>query len=170
MDIRIAGVIRESIVDGPGIRFVVFTQGCKHNCEGCQNPETHSFNGGYITDTQKIINEVKKNPMIKGVTLSGGDPLFQPEATLDLCKKLKENNYNVIIYTGFTYEQLVSMKNETIMEILSNCDTLVDGKFVLKLRSLSCRFRGSTNQRLVNVPETLKQGRVVLENWSENEL
>lgn len=170
MDIRIAGVIRESIVDGPGIRFVVFTQGCKHNCEGCQNPETHSFNGGYITDTQKIINEVKKNPLIKGVTLSGGDPLFQPEATLDLCKKLKENNYNVIIYTGFTYEQLVSMKNETIMEILSNCDTLVDGKFVLKLRSLSCRFRGSTNQRLVNVPETLKQGRVVLENWSENEL
>lgn len=170
MEIRIAGVIRESIVDGPGIRFVVFTQGCKHNCQGCQNPETHSFDGGYITDTQKIIDEVKKNPIIKGVTLSGGDPMFQPAATLDLCKKLKENNYNVMIYTGYTYEQLVEMNNEDIMGILSNCDTLVDGRFILKLRSLSCRFRGSTNQRLINMPETLKQGRVVLQNWGENEL
>lgn len=170
MEIRIAGVIRESIVDGPGIRFVVFTQGCKHNCQGCQNPETHSFDGGYTTDTQKIIEEVKKNPIIKGVTLSGGDPMFQPAATLDLCKKLKENNYNVMIYTGYTYEQLVEMNNEDIMGILSNCDTLVDGRFILKLRSLSCRFRGSTNQRLINMPETLKQGRVVTHDWEENEL
>jgi anaerobic ribonucleoside-triphosphate reductase activating protein len=96
--------------------------------------------------------------------------MFQPAATLDLCKKLKENNYNVMIYTGYTYEQLVEMNNEDIMGILSLCDTLVDGRFVLKLRSLSCRFRGSTNQRLINMPETLKQGRVVTHDWGENEL
>ena len=170
MEIRLAGVIRESIVDGPGIRFVVFTQGCKHNCKGCQNPETHDMNGGYLTDTQNIVDAVKKNKIIKGVTLSGGDPLFQPEATLDLCKKLKENGYDIMIYTGYVYENLLKSEDKDILEILKLCDTLVDGPFVLEKRSLACRFRGSTNQRLIDVQKSLETGKTVLRDWEDNEL
>ncbi len=170
MEIRLAGVIRESIVDGPGIRFVVFTQGCKHNCKGCQNPETHAMDGGYVTDTQNIVDAVKKNKIIKGVTLSGGDPLFQPKPTLDLCRKLKENGYDIMIYTGFVFENLLKMGDSDILEILNLCDTLVDGPFILEKRSLACRFRGSTNQRLIDVGESIKQGKTILRDWGENEL
>ncbi len=170
MEIRLAGVIRESIVDGPGIRFVVFTQGCKHNCKGCQNPETHPLDGGYVTDTQNIIDAVKKNKIIKGVTLSGGDPLFQPKPTLDLCRKLKENGYDIMIYTGYIFENLLKMGDEDILQILNLCDTLVDGPFVLEKRSLACRFRGSTNQRLIDVQQSLKCGKTILRDWEENEL
>lgn len=170
MEIRLAGVIRESIVDGPGIRFVVFTQGCIHNCKGCQNPETHDMNGGYLTDTQNIVDAVKKNKIIKGVTLSGGDPLCQPKATLDLCKKLKENGYDIMIYTGYVYENLLKSEDKDILEILKLCDTLVDGPFVLEKRSLACRFRGSTNQRLIDVQKSLETGKTILRDWEENEL
>ena len=170
MEIRLAGVIRESIVDGPGIRFVVFTQGCIHNCKGCQNPETHDMNGGYLTDTQKIVDAVKKNKIIKGVTLSGGDPLCQPKPTLDLCKKLKENGYDIMIYTGYIFENLLKNEDKDIAEILKLCDTLVDGPFVLEKRSLACRFRGSTNQRLIDVQKSLETGKTTLRDWEENEL
>ncbi len=170
MKIRLAGVIRESIVDGPGIRFVVFTQGCKHGCKGCQNPETHDMDGGYLTDTQKIVDAVKQNKIIKGVTLSGGDPLFQPKATLDLCQKLKAEGYDIMIYTGYVFENLLKMNDEDILGILKLCDTLVDGPFILEKRSLSCRFRGSTNQRLIDVQASLEKGEVILRDWGENEL
>ena len=112
--IRIAGVYRESIVDGPGIRFSIFSQGCRHNCEGCHNPETHDFKGGYDCDIDKIVEEILKNPLLDGVTFTGGDPMFQTEGFYLLAKKIKEkrNDLNILIYTGYTYEELLEISKE----------------------------------------------------------
>ena len=111
--IRLAGVIRESIVDGPGIRFVVFVQGCPHHCEGCHNPESHDFSGGYDCEPEKILAEIKKNPLLDGVTFSGGEPLCQAAALLPLAKEIKKLGLNLFIYTGSIFEDL--LKNQTLM-------------------------------------------------------
>ncbi len=105
--IRIAGIIKESIVDGPGIRFVVFTQGCKHDCSGCQNPDTHQFDKGEIVEVDEIINQIKRNPLLDGITLSGGEPFEQAEVCADIGKKVKEFGHSVMTYTGYTYEYIL---------------------------------------------------------------
>ena len=104
--LRLAGVIRESIVDGPGIRMTIFTQGCPHNCEGCHNPQTHSFDGGYISDPENILRAIDKDPLLKGVTFSGGEPFMQAHAMAELGKEIRKRGLDIITYTGFTYEQL----------------------------------------------------------------
>lgn len=159
--IRISGITEESVVDGPGIRLVVFTQGCIHNCEGCHNPTTHDLNGGFEIDTDEIFAKIKKNPMLDGVTFSGGDPFLHVEPLLDLAKKCHAEGLNVISYTGFTWEAL--LRNEAkYLEFLQNIDCLIDGKFILAEKSLNLAFRGSKNQRIIDVPKSLEYDTVIL--------
>ena len=106
MEIRLAGLEPESIVDGPGYRFTVFVQGCPHNCPGCHNPQTHDFSGGHLADTDDVIAHLGKNPLVRGLTLSGGEPMMQPEPLYLIAKEAKEKGMNVWCYTGFTLEEL----------------------------------------------------------------
>ena len=165
--LRIAGVVRESIVDGKGLRFVVFCQGCPHHCPGCHNPQTHDFLGGYDIDTDKIVAEIKKNPLLQGVTFSGGEPFCQAAAFADLGKKIKAirgMKLNIMSYSGYTLEQLQKMaqKDKGVAELLNVCDYLVDGPFILAQRDLTLKYRGSRNQRYIDVKKTLRKGEVVL--------
>ena len=162
--LRLAGVVRESIVDGPGIRLTVFTQGCPHHCEGCHNPQTHDFNGGYISNTDNILKAIKENPMLQGVTFSGGEPFMQCEPLTELAKECHNLGLNVMVYTGYTFEALLKGfdENPQWKSLLENIDILVDGPFILSQRSLMLHFRGSKNQRILNVPESLKAGTAVL--------
>lgn len=164
MLIKLAGLVPESFVDGPGIRFTIFTQGCPHKCEGCHNPETHDFNEGRLADVDKIYSKILSNPLIKGVTFSGGEPFCQPEPLAYLSGLLKEKGYHIMSYSGYTFEELLekSQSNLHILTLLNNLDILVDGRFILSERSLELKFRGSRNQRIINVPESLKTGKAVL--------
>lgn len=161
--LRLAGVIRESVVDGPGWRFVVFSQGCIHHCEGCHNPQTHDPDGGYESSVERIITEVKKDPLLRGVTLSGGDPFLQAENFSVLAKEVHKLGLDVMTYTGYTFEQLYKgmEKNEGWRHLLEETDILVDGKFVLEKKSLECKFRGSTNQRILDSKQSLALGKAV---------
>jgi anaerobic ribonucleoside-triphosphate reductase activating protein len=163
MKIRIAGITKESVVDGPGVRYVIFSQGCKHNCYECHNPETHDFNGGYEIDADDIINDILNNKHIDGVTFSGGDPFYQIEGFVYIAKKLKENSIHIISYTGFTYEKIVI--NDNLSLLLSNIDVLIDGSFILEQKTLSLPFRGSKNQRIIDVQKSIIQGRIVKINF-----
>ena len=164
--IRLAGVVRESIVDGPGIRFVVFTQGCPHRCPGCHNPETHEFGTGKDTDLDKILEAFDKNPMLEGITLSGGEPFSQPAPLAELAKEIHKRDKSVFCYSGWTFEELLENGKEdpAVMDLLKECDYLVDGRFVLELRDLSLLFRGSQNQRVLDVKKSLETGEAV---WDE---
>ena len=160
-NIRLAGVIEESFTDGVGIRYVVFTQGCKHHCYKCQNPETWSFTGGYDKNINELVNEIIENPMLDGVTLSGGDPMYQPDAVVELIRQLRDkSNLNIWVYTGFKYEECV--KDTKKLEILKNIDILVDGEYQDENRSLQLRFRGSSNQRIIDVKKSLANKEIVL--------
>lgn len=165
--LRLAGVIRESIVDGPGIRMVVFAQGCPHHCKGCHNPETHDPVGGYDSTVGNLLREAKKNPLLKGLTLSGGDPFFQANGFARLAKAAHEAGYNIITYTGYTFEELLAglEAHEGWEALLRETDILVDGKFILEERSLSLQFRGSKNQRVIDVPASLKAGKAIEREW-----
>ena len=160
--IRIAGVVRESIVDGPGFRFVVFCQGCPHGCPGCHNPATHDFAGGYDCSFEKIIDAVDANPLLDGVTFSGGEPFCQPEAFYQLGVKLKERKLNLLAYTGFTYEELIAMEDESVNKLLSILDLLVDGRYVQEERDLTLLFRGSKNQRVIDMNLTRAENQLIL--------
>ena len=165
MNIRLAREIQpDSIVDGKGIRTVIWTQGCSHNCKGCHNPDTHDFNGGFLKDIDVLKEEIRSLEMQDGITLSGGDPFFQIDAIYEIAKFCNEINLNVWCYTGFTFEELLKMsnKNPKIISLLSKIDVLVDGKFVEAKKSYDCKFRGSTNQRLIDVSKSLKKGEIVL--------
>ncbi len=161
--IRLAGVVRESIVDGPGLRFTVFCQGCPHGCEGCHNPATHDFEGGYDCEISKIIAAVDENPLLDGVTFSGGEPMCQPEAFTVLAEELKKRNLNIMIYTGYTYEELLKLAETrpAVGKLLELADYLVDGRFILAQRDLTLPFRGSTNQRILDMKQTLAAGKPV---------
>ncbi len=164
--LKIAGVVRESIVDGPGIRYVVFTQGCPHHCEGCHNPQTHDFEGGKYVKISDIVKDIKKNPMIKGITISGGEPFMQANQVSKLVKELG-SKYNILVYTGFEYEYLLNNSNQDngYMNLLSNTDVLIDGKFDINKKSFFLPFRGSTNQRSIDVKKSLNSNEVVLHDF-----
>ena len=164
--IRIAGVVRESIVDGPGFRYVIFTQGCPHKCPGCHNTHTHDYNGGKLIDIDLIIKDIEKNPMLKGITLSGGEPFEQAKLCAELVSKLN-NNLHIMAYTGYTYEYLIENANSQngYLELLSKIDILIDGRFVLKLKNLNLDFRGSSNQRAIECKESLKQNKIILHTF-----
>ncbi len=164
--LRLAGVVKESIVDGHGLRFVVFCQGCPHHCPGCHNPQTHDFNGGYDIDTDRIIEEIRKNPLLQGVTFSGGEPFSQPEAFLELAKQIKSikgMKLDITAFSGYTYEQL-QKRAETepaVEKLLSLCDYLIDGPFILSERDLNLKYRGSRNQRYLDLNRSRVEGHPV---------
>lgn len=162
--IRIAGVVRESIVDGPGLRFTVFCQGCPHHCEGCHNMATHDFSGGYDCEISRILEAIDENPLLDGVTFSGGEPMCQPEAFYNLAVQVKERGLNIVTYTGFTYEELITMgeSNIGVKKLMDLTDILVDGRFVLEERDLTLPFRGSANQRLIDMNLTRERGKLTL--------
>lgn len=162
MKIRIANVIEESFVDGEGIRFTIFVQGCPHHCKGCHNPGTHDFNGGRIVDTDELILKFSRAKLINGITLTGGEPVCQISAVTELAKAAKENNLNVWCYTGYTYEELLNATENK--NFLNYVDVLVDGPFIESQRDLTMPFCGSKNQRLIDIPKTLKQKKIV--TWS----
>lgn len=162
MKIRIAGTVNDSIVDGPGLRYTVFTQGCPHHCPGCHNPETHDPAGGRDEDTETLIAKMKKNPLLSGLTLSGGDPMMQSAPCLELARAAHGTGLNVWVYTGFTWEALMQEADPDRMALLSETDVLVDGPFIQARRSLELDYCGSGNQRLIDVPQTLKTGKITL--------
>lgn len=158
---RIAGIANDSIVDGPGLRFTVFAQGCPHHCPGCHNPSTHDPMGGYEEDAQAIIAKMLRNPLLSGVTLSGGEPFMQSVACLEIAKAAHEANLNVWAYTGYTWEYLMQENDHDRMALLREVDVLVDGPYIADKRSLELDFCGSSNQRLIDVQQSLLQGKVI---------
>lgn len=163
MVFRISGLVNDSIVDGPGLRYAVFTQGCPHNCDGCHNPQTHDPLGGQKCTAEEVVSNIRENPLLDGLTLTGGEPFIQAKELLPLAKTVKEMGLNVMAYSGFTFDELMEM--EDARELLKYCDTLVDGRFVKDLRSIELRFKGSKNQRVIDVPASLEAGTVVEMNF-----
>lgn len=161
MKCRIAGHLEHSLVNGPGIRFVLFMQGCTHHCRGCQNPETWDPSAGVETDTEKLKEIIKGTKLIDGITLSGGDPVLQAEASAEIASFAKSIGLSVWCYTGWTFENLLCEKAGEVESLLGNVDVLVDGPFIEFLKSDKCLYRGSTNQRLVDVRKTLASEDVV---------
>ena len=159
MDIRIAGLVNDSIVDGPGFRLAVFTQGCPHNCEGCHNPETHDFSGGTVKDTAEIIKIMQDNPLLDGVTLSGGDPFCQPEPCIEIARAAHKLGLSVWAYSGWTFEAI--MADENMSALAKEIDVLIDGPFILSQRTLDKRFMGSKNQRAIDMKKSIEAGTVV---------
>lgn len=162
--IRLAGIVRESIVDGPGIRFTVFCQGCPHACKGCHNPETHDFAGGKDIRIDRLLEEIDKDKLLAGVTFSGGEPFCQPEAFAELGRGVKERGLNITVFSGYTLEQLEDMAEERaeVRELLDLTDILIDGPFINELRDLTLQFRGSSNQRVIDMNETRKIGETAI--------
>lgn len=161
MKVKLAGNIQsDSIVDGSGIRTVIWFQGCHHHCQGCHNPETWDPAGGFEVDVDDIKEELNNLKYQTGITLSGGDPFFQPEAAIAIAQYAHSIGLNVWGYTGFTFEELLDSKDKK-KELLTNLDVLVDGKFELANKSLACKFRGSTNQRIIDVKKSLETKEVV---------
>ena len=158
--IRIADIVRNSIVDGPGIRYVVFVQGCKHKCKGCHNPQTHDLLGGHLVHTKKLMDEMTSDPLISGLTISGGEPFEQAGCCAALARLAKEAGKNVWCYTGYTYEFLNRFRYS--QELLNHIDVLVDGPYIEEERSLDLPFRGSRNQRIIDMNATREKGEVVL--------
>ena len=166
MKIRLASpvLMPDSIVDGEGIRAVLWTQGCLHKCPGCQNPQTHSFDDGFLIDIEEVKEQIDELEGQDGITFSGGDPFYQVEECIEIAKYIKSKKMNIWCYTGFTYETLIKLAkdNNKIIEFLKLIDVLVDGPFILEKKSLDCVFRGSTNQRIIDTKLSLKNKEVVL--------
>jgi anaerobic ribonucleoside-triphosphate reductase activating protein len=160
--LNLSGIAGDSIVDGPGIRTTFFSQGCPHHCPGCHNPETWSFQGGTPMEETELLEIVETNPLCRGVTFSGGEPFSQAQGFAKLGRLLKEKGYEVASYSGYTFEELLE-GTEDQKDLLSVLDVLIDGPFLLSERSLELNFRGSRNQRVLNVPESLREGKAVLE-------
>ncbi len=167
MQIRIASTIAESIVDGPGIRYVVFTQGCPHHCPGCHNPSTHDFNQGKLIEIDELINDMKKYPYMSGLTISGGEPFAQDVALLELINKYHQlyKNKNILIFTGYTYEELKEKHSNIVEEIFAKIDYLIDGRYVASLRDLSLVYRGSSNQRIIDMKKTYNNTQIVIKEF-----
>ena len=164
------GIIEESTIDGEGVRLVVFTQGCSHHCKGCHNPSTWEFNDkNKISDTE-ILDMVHSNPLLDGITLSGGDPFFQAKNCINLCKIIKKEDLTVWAYTGFIFDEFIKFKNKVkcddrinkdMLNLLKYVDVVVDGPFIIEQRTLDSKYRGSTNQRLIDVKKSLHQNKIV---------
>lgn len=170
--LKTAGFVTESITDGPGIRFTVFCQGCPHKCKGCHNPQTWDENGGEWHTVDEIFNMISANPLVGGVTFSGGEPFMQAAAYAELAEMCIQKGLEVACYTGFTFEYLLQNGTEEQKKLLSLLDVLVDGPFKLEQRSLNLKFYGSRNQRVLNAKESLKAQKAVLMKdgrWNEEE-
>ncbi|MCL1798082.1 MAG: anaerobic ribonucleoside-triphosphate reductase activating protein [Eggerthellaceae bacterium] len=167
-NIRLYGTAGDSIVDGVGLRYSVFVQGCPHVCPGCHNPESQAFKGGYLANIDNLVKEISANKLINGVTLSGGEPLAQSKASLALAKKLKAHDFNLWLYTGYLFEDIMAGQVDSdAQELIALCDVVVDGPFVEALQSYELKWRGSSNQRVIDVARTLEVGEVVV--WEGDE-
>lgn len=157
LNLRLSGIIEESISNGPGFRLVVFAQGCSHNCDGCHNPQSHDFDGGYDVTISEILDLMKENPLLDGITLSGGDPFEQAFGFSHLARLAKTMDYHVTTYTGYTFEKLNSNKeqNPYWYSLLEHTDLLIDGPFQLASQNGLLKFRGSENQRMIDVKASL---------------
>lgn len=162
--IRLYGLVTDSIVDGPGYRTSIFTQGCPHHCPGCHNPESHAPDGGTVWTLDDVEKKFSDNPLLNGITLSGGEPFLQPAACAELARRAHQKGLNVWTYTGYLYEKLLEMAktDAAVGALLDATDVLVDGPFLLAERSLELEFCGSRNQRLIDVPKTRAAGTVTL--------
>ncbi len=163
--LRLAGVVRESIVDGPGMRYTVFAQGCPHHCPGCHNAHTWPLSGGFETEPEQIISEMQKNPMLRGITLSGGEPFCQCKAMAELAALTHAAGYDVIAYTGYLFEELIknAKADPDILALLQETDILIDGPFLQEQKSYDLRFRGSKNQRAIDVKASLSGGLTLID-------
>lgn len=161
-NLNIYGLVQDSIVDGPGLRYAVFVQGCTHGCPGCHNPDSQPAGVGTTHAVDEVLADIRKNPLVHAVTLSGGEPFEQPEACAALAQALKAEGYNVWTYTGYLFEDLLARDDEHVRTLLQNTDVLVDGPFVESLKSLDLKWCGSSNQRLIDAPASLAAGRAVL--------
>ena len=159
---RIADYTQDSIVDGSGLRFVLFTQGCPHRCPGCHNPDTQSQDGGRETSVDSIIAEMLGNPLADGVTLSGGEPFAQAAPCSEIARAAHDAGLDVWCYTGYTFEELLASESPEVARLMREIDVLVDGRFVLAERSLTLKWRGSANQRLLDMKKSLEYGTAVL--------
>ncbi|WP_434510472.1 anaerobic ribonucleoside-triphosphate reductase activating protein [Desulfitobacterium sp. AusDCA] len=162
-NVRICGIEPESIVDGKGLRYVIFTQGCRHQCPGCHNPQSHPLDGGKSADIYNLFEEICENPLLTGVTFSGGEPFYQAEPLSKLARMVHIMGLDITTYTGYLYEELVAMRDFHINVLLEQTDTLIDGPFVLAEKDLTLVFRGSRNQRIIDMNETRRSGKLMLE-------
>jgi len=163
---RLSGITQESLVDGPGLRYVIFAQGCQHCCPHCQNPETWDVNAGKEFSVKQVIRLLKQQKKTKrGVTFSGGEPFLQAAELAEVAQAAHEKGWDVVTYTGFTYEELIEDGSDGVKALVSASDILIDGKYIHKLRNTRLQFRGSSNQRMIDVAATQKSGQIVL--WKE---
>ncbi len=165
--IRLFGTENDTIVDGPGLRFGVFVQGCSHKCKGCHNPESWSANAGVERTIDDVLREIHENALVHAVTLSGGEPFEQTCACAELACALRREGYNVWCYTGYLYEDLINRatRDECVKKLLENIDVLVDGPYIEKLNSYDISWRGSSNQRVIDIPKSMRAHEVIL--WKE---
>lgn len=162
---NIAGINFESVVDGEGVRVVVFISGCLHNCKGCHNPASHSFTAGqpFTQELQdEIIAYIQDTPFISGVTLSGGDPMYSAKDLVPFIKRLRADvkGITIWIYSGFQYEKI--LENSEMYELLCLCDVLVDGEFVLEQRDITLAYKGSRNQRVIDIHKSLSSKNIII--------
>ena len=171
MMIRLASKVqKDSIVDGPGLRTVIWTQGCKHACPGCHNPQTHNINGGFEMKVDDVIEEIRSARLQKGVTLSGGEPFLQSVALEKIAAESKKLGLDIWSYTGFRFEWLIDKRNPSVednLKLLQHIDVLVDGKFMMNKKDYRLKFRGSSNQRIIDVQKSLEEGTVVLSPYND---
>ncbi len=166
MKIRLAGKCNiDSIVDGPGLRIVVWTQGCPHHCPFCHNPQTHDYNGGFEEDVETIIALLDDIKLQQGITFSGGEPFEQPLPLIEIAKAAKKKNLNIWAYSGYLYEELLEKKD--CFELLQYVDVLVDGRFINDQKHYQLKFKGSLNQRIIDVQASLKEDNVILSKYDE---
>ena len=158
--LELSGIVSDSIVDGPGIRTTIFAQGCPHHCPGCHNPETWAFGCGTLIPAEAALEIVQSNPLCRGVTFSGGEPFAQAEGFATLARMLKAAGKEVASYSGYTFEQLLEC-TESQRALLETIDVLIDGPFLLAEKTLELPFRGSRNQRILDVPRSLAAGKAV---------
>lgn len=161
--IKISGIVKESTVDGPGFRYVIFTQGCPHKCKGCHNEQTHNIENGYYIKTSEILEEINKNPLLRGITISGGEPFLQANKISKLISKINKKKHDVIVYTGYKFETLLELaKTENkFIDVINQADVIMDGKFILELKSNNTLFRGSSNQRAIDVKKSLNSNDII---------
>lgn len=162
--IRLAGIAENSLVNGKGLRKVFFSQGCSHHCEGCFNQHTWEFAGGRMFDMDELVQKVKDEPFLDGVTFSGGDPFQQADKFAYLAKKLHEANINIWAYTGYTFEELMKLAqtNPYIKQMINNVDVIVDGRFMKDKMSENLKYCGSSNQRVIDVKSSLNENKIIL--------
>lgn len=163
-ELCLAGIVEDSITDGPGIRLTVFVQGCPHHCPGCHNPQTWPFAGGYTSTSEEVLAQIEANPLLGGVTFSGGEPFCQAAALLPLAEAIKNRGLELAVYTGYTFEELLTLPDPAVKQLLALTDTLIDGPYLEAERNLELNFRGSANQRILKARESLAAGRPLAED------